>query len=139
MSQKKKNEVPLFTPDTTAETQKDGEAKVSPSDDSSSQAESNSLVPKDFTDSFPPVVSDNQSILRLVPVKNSVLFPHNMIPITTGKDLPLDVVDKIVRAGSSFGVVTQKDGKLDNPKNDDIYLVGTEAKVVKVIRFPDGT
>ena len=80
------------------------------------------------------------SLLKILPVRNVVLFPHNVMPLTAGKEWTTESVDKAVRVGGSVGIIAYKSEKseLNSPK-EDLYTVGTEAKILKIIRFPDGT
>lgn len=82
----------------------------------------------------------NVSLLKILPVKNVVLFPHNVMPLTAGKEWTSEAVDRAVRIGGSVGIVAYKNEKSEvNSPKEDLYSVGTEAKILKIIRFPDGT
>lgn len=78
--------------------------------------------------------------LKIVSVKNVVLFPHHVAPLIAGKDWSNESVDRAVRIGGTIGVVSQRQGEAQggDPKHD-FFTVGTEAKVLKILRFPDNT
>lgn len=81
----------------------------------------------------------NQDILVLLPVKNSVLFPHNVVPVTPLPSFGVEALERAARQGTRVGIVALRQEPRDPIEPDDLYLVGTEAKIIKVIRFPDGT
>jgi len=78
-------------------------------------------------------------ILRILPVRGTVVFPHNVMPLMAGKEWSSESIDRAIRIGGTLGVLAQKNAKQENPTEVDLHTVGTEARVVKVIRFPDGT
>lgn len=80
-----------------------------------------------------------EALLRILSVRDAVLFPHNMIPLTAGKEWTAHEVERAARAGTRFGVIAKRDAKSDASAPEDLFEVGTEAKVVKVIRFPDNS
>lgn len=77
--------------------------------------------------------------LKIVPVKNIVLFPHNVLPFTAGKEWTNESVDRAIRIGGKIGILAQKDSVIDSPSADELFSVGTEAKILKVMRFPDNS
>jgi len=79
------------------------------------------------------------NILTILPVKNAVLFPHNVVPVTPTAQWGHEALEKAARKGTPLGIVALRSDPHDPLRPEDLYLVGTEAKIVKVIRFPDGT
>ncbi len=77
-------------------------------------------------------------ILSLLPVRNTVLFPGVVIPITVGREKSIKLVKKAYRGDKIVGVVAQENSKLEEPGIDDIYRVGTVAKILKMLVLPDG-
>lgn len=77
--------------------------------------------------------------LKIVPVKNIVLFPHNVLPFTAGKEWTNESVDRAIRIGGRIGILAQKNPKSESPIPEDLYDIGTEAKILKVLRFPDNS
>jgi ATP-dependent Lon protease len=77
-------------------------------------------------------------ILPILPVRNTVLFPGVVIPITVGREKSIKLVKKAYRGDKTIGVVAQENSKLEEPGIDDIYKIGTVAKILKMLVLPDG-
>jgi ATP-dependent Lon protease len=77
--------------------------------------------------------------LPILPLKNTVLFPGVVIPITVGRDRSLALVKKAYETDRIIGVVTQRKPDLENPQPEDLYTVGTVAQILKLIKMPDGS
>jgi ATP-dependent Lon protease len=77
--------------------------------------------------------------LPLVPLKNMVLFPKIIIPITVGRDKSIKAVQEAHAKDKLIGVFTQLDPHTEDPAIKDLYKVGTLARIVKLIKMPDGT
>ena len=78
------------------------------------------------------------SELPLLPLRNTVLFPGVVIPITVGRDKSIKAVNDAYKADKLVGVVAQKDSNVEEPNAADLELVGTIAKIAKLIKMPDG-
>ncbi len=78
-------------------------------------------------------------ILKIVPVKNTVLFPHNVLPFTAGKEWTSESVDRAIRIGGRIGILAQRNTEAEAALPEDLYEIGTEAKILKVMKFPDNT
>jgi ATP-dependent Lon protease len=76
--------------------------------------------------------------IPLIALRNTVLFPNVVLPITVAREKSIKAIAEAQRHGKWLGVVTQKDGNNEDPGPDDVYHVGTLAKVVKQIKMPDG-
>ncbi|MGN6568059.1 MAG: endopeptidase La, partial [Flavipsychrobacter sp.] len=76
--------------------------------------------------------------LPIIALRNTVLFPNVVLPITVAREKSVKAIAEAQKAGKWIGVVAQKDGNNDDPQPDDIYTTGTLAKVVKQIKMPDG-
>src|SRR5690625_2635583 len=81
-------------------------------------------------------VPDN---LPILPLKNTVLFPGVVVPITVGRDRSLALVKEAYDSDKTIGVVAQKDESIENPGADDLYEYGTVAQILKLIKMPDGS
>ncbi|TNE70836.1 endopeptidase La [bacterium] len=77
--------------------------------------------------------------LPILPLKNTVLFPGVVIPITVGRDKSLALVKDAYETDKIIGIVTQKDANSENPKPEDLYKIGTVAQILKLIKMPDGS
>jgi ATP-dependent Lon protease len=77
--------------------------------------------------------------LPILPLKNTVLFPGVVVPITVGRDRSLKLVKEAYESDKTIGVVSQKDEEDEDPGVDDLYQVGTVAQILKLIKMPDGS
>ncbi|MFN9502293.1 MAG: endopeptidase La [Chryseotalea sp.] len=76
--------------------------------------------------------------LPILAIKNTVLFPGVVIPITVGRQKSIKLVKKAYQGNRIIGVVPQKNAQQEEPGIDDIYKVGTIARIVKMLVLPDG-
>lgn len=76
--------------------------------------------------------------LPILPLRNTVLFPGVVIPITAGRDTSIKLINDANKGGKVVGVVAQKDEAVENPSANDIYKAGTVARILKVLKMPDG-
>lgn len=76
--------------------------------------------------------------LPILPLRNTVLFPGVVIPITAGRDKSIKLINDANAAGKVIGVVAQKDENIEDPKRDDIHQIGTVAQILRVLKMPDG-
>lgn len=76
--------------------------------------------------------------IPVIALRNTVLFPNVVLPITVAREKSVKAITEAQKNGKWIGVVAQKDGSNDDPGTDEIYDIGTIAKVVKQIKMPDG-
>ncbi|HVK49406.1 MAG TPA: endopeptidase La [Pseudobacter sp.] len=76
--------------------------------------------------------------LPLLPLRNTVLFPGVVLPITVGRDKSIKAVNDAYKADKLVGVVAQKDSNIEDPTVSDLEDIGTVARIVKLIKMPDG-
>lgn len=76
--------------------------------------------------------------LPLLPLRNTVLFPGVVIPITAGRDKSINLIKDANNGSKVIGVVSQKDESVENPGPEDINTVGTVARILRVLQMPDG-
>src|SRR6187431_1867276 len=74
------------------------------------------------------------SEMRLLPLRNTVLFPGVVLPITVGRDKSIKAVNDAYKADKLIGVVAQKDSNVEDPVVTDIENIGTVARIVKLIK-----
>ncbi len=77
-------------------------------------------------------------VLPVLALRNAVLFPETIIPITVGREKSVKLVREVYKGNKILGAVAQKDAKQENPGNGELFDVGTLAKIIKVIEMPDG-
>jgi len=76
--------------------------------------------------------------LAILPLRNTVLFPGVVIPITVGRDKSIKLIKEAYKADRIIGVVSQKDVGIEDPSFEDLNKIGTVALIVKMLRMPDG-
>lgn len=77
--------------------------------------------------------------LPLLALKNTVLFPGLVIPITVGRNRSQKALEASGKTDKMIAVVSQRDTQIEDPELEDLYEVGTVAKIVKVLKMPDGS
>ncbi|TAE61582.1 MAG: endopeptidase La, partial [Bacteroidetes bacterium] len=77
-------------------------------------------------------------VLPLLPLRNTVLFPGVVIPITVSRDKSIKAVTDAYKNDKLIGVVTQKDIQVEEPQPSDLNSIGTVAKIIKLMKMPDG-
>ena len=78
-------------------------------------------------------------ILPILPLRNTVLFPGVVLPITVGRQKSLQLINDVYRGGKLVGTVSQKDYTIDDPAPADLFTIGTVAEILKVLEMPDGS
>ena len=78
------------------------------------------------------------SVIPLLPLRNTVLFPGVVLPITVGRDKSIKAVNDAYKSDKLVGVVAQKDSEVEDPTVSDLEDIGTVARIVKLIKMPDG-
>jgi ATP-dependent Lon protease len=76
--------------------------------------------------------------LSILTVRNTVLFPGVVIPVTVGRKKSITLVKKAYKAGDLIGVVAQENPQVEDPTFEDLYKVGTAAKILRMLVLPDG-
>lgn len=82
--------------------------------------------------------ADIPSEIPILPLRNTVLFPGVVLPITVGRDKSIIAVNDAYKSDKLIGVVAQKDSNVEDPGVNDIENIGTVARIVKLIKMPDG-
>lgn len=113
----------------------------------------NPLGFSDFIDSdsqFIPIVGDegddldtNDSVipdeLPILPLRNTVLFPGVIVPISIGREKSMKLIKDVQKSKGYLGAVSQIDYKIDEPSPGDLYRIGTVARIIKVLEMPDNS
>lgn len=76
--------------------------------------------------------------LPILPLRNTVLFPGVVIPITAGRDKSIKLINDANASGKIIGVVAQKNEIDEDPTREDIHNIGTVARILRVLKMPDG-
>lgn len=81
---------------------------------------------------------DTPEILSILPLRNTVLFPGVVIPITVGRDKSIKLIKEAYKGDRVIGVVAQKDVSIEDPSFEQLHSVGTVANIIKMLQMPDG-
>lgn len=95
-----------------------------------------SIIPMNEEESAKIEIPDT---LPLVALKNIVLFPTAVAPISVGRDKSLSAIKIANKTDKLIAVITQTNGDVENPTEEDLYSIGTVARILKVIKLPDNT
>ena len=79
------------------------------------------------------------AILPILPLRNTVLFPGVVIPITVGRDKSIQLIRESYSGNKTIGVLAQKDPEIEDPTADDLYRIGTVSHIMKILQMPDGS
>jgi ATP-dependent Lon protease len=77
-------------------------------------------------------------VLPILPLRNTVLFPGVVIPITAGRDKSIQLIKEANKGNKIIGVVAQKNESIEDPTVNDIHKVGTVARILRMLKMPDG-
>ncbi len=106
-----------------------------------------SNVMEDETEFIPLLTAEDEEIINaedvpdvlpILPLRNTVLFPGVVIPITVGRDKSIRLIKEFYKGERIIGVVSQKDGDIEDPAYDDLNRIGTVAYIIKILQLPDG-
>ena len=81
---------------------------------------------------------ETPEILAILPLRNTVLFPGVVIPITVGRDKSIKLIKEAYKGNKIIGVVSQKDVSIEDPTFEQLNTVGTVANIIKLLQMPDG-
>jgi len=95
-------------------------------------------IEMEHTSSDDMLAENDELELPILPIRNTVLFPSVLLPITVGRQRSIRLVKKFYKAGKPIGVVAQSNQQSDEPSLDDLHKVGTMAKILKLLVLPDG-
>lgn len=83
--------------------------------------------------------SELPSVLPVLPLKNAVMFPGVIFPVSVSREKSKKIVERCNKENKPIAVVTQKDASVEEPGVADLYSVGTAANILKILEMPDGT
>ena len=97
-------------------------------------AEEIQITPEDLMEN----PGSTQKIFPILPVRHMVMFPNVIIPITAGREGSKKLLEDAHAAGEMIGIVSQINPNVENPTEKDFYLTGTLARIIKIIKLPEG-
>ena len=77
--------------------------------------------------------------MPVLPLRNIVVYPHMVVPLFVGRDKSIAALEEVIDKGQELLFLAQKDADTNDPKNEDLYEVGTVGKVLQLLKLPDGT
>ncbi|KPL15274.1 MAG: Lon protease [Bacteroides sp. SM23_62] len=83
--------------------------------------------------------SDVPELLPVLPLRNTVLFPGVVIPITVGREKSIRLIREYYKKNKIIGTIAQNDPDIDDPQTDDLFRIGTVAQIIKILEMPDET
>jgi len=100
------------------------------------------------TEFFPIITDDDPNeldnfeipeLLPILPLRNMVVFPGIVIPISVGRDKSMRLIREVYQKDKIIGTVAQKDLNIEEPSTDDLHRYGSVAKILKILEMPDGS
>jgi len=82
---------------------------------------------------------DNGNILPILPLRDIIVFPHMVVPLFVGREKSINALEEVMRQEKRILLLSQLDPTLDEPTSDDIYHNGCVAKILQLLKLPDGT
>src|SRR6201996_845083 len=101
----------------------------------------------DDSEFFPLMSSEDEAemdngivpeVLSILPLRNTVLFPGVVIPITVGRDKSIKLIRDANKGDRMIGVVAQQDVAIEDPTFSQLHQIGTVALIIKMLQMPDG-
>lgn len=81
---------------------------------------------------------ESQTLFPILPVRNMVMFPKVVTPITAGREKSKKLLEDAQKENKYIGIISQKNPNEENPTEKDLYAIGTLAKIIKIIKLPEG-
>lgn len=82
--------------------------------------------------------NNEQTVFPILPVRNMVMFPKVVIPITAGREMSIKLLEEAQKNNEFIGIISQNNSSIENPTENDLYKTGTLAKIIKIIKLPEG-
>lgn len=106
---------------------------------SDSSDENTNFIPISITTDDDKIEEQPESnTIPILALRNAVLFPGVLIPITVGRDKSIRLVREVYKGNKILGAVAQLDASVENPEIENLYKIGTLARILKIIEMPDG-
>ncbi len=82
--------------------------------------------------------NSDQKVFPILPVRNMVMFPKVIMPITAGREMSIKLLQEAQQNNELIGIVSQKNSSVENPEAEDLHAIGTLARIIKIIQLPEG-
>ena len=77
--------------------------------------------------------------LPVLPLRDIVVFPYMVVPLFVGRDKSIKALEEVMRADKQIFLLTQRESTVDEPAGDDLFAYGCLAKIMQLLKLPDGT
>ena len=77
--------------------------------------------------------------IPVLPLRNIVVFPNMVVPLFVGRDKSINALEEVMGKDQELLFLTQKNSEVDDPKDGDMYSIGTRGKILQLLKLPDGT
>ncbi len=84
-------------------------------------------------------VNVNEKVLPLLPLRDVVIYPYMLAPLFVGREKSIKALEEAAKGNKEIFLSAQKDAKVNEPGNEDMYKIGTVGTIVQMLRLPDGT
>jgi len=81
----------------------------------------------------------NRPIIPVLPLRDIVVFPQMVVPLFVGRKLSVNALNNVMKYNKKILLIAQKNSEIDNPTTENLYRVGTLAKILQLLKLPDGT
>ena len=81
----------------------------------------------------------NSPIIPVLPLRDIVVFPQMVVPLFVGRKLSVNALNNVMKYNKKILLIAQKNSEIDNPTSENLYRVGTLAKILQLLKLPDGT
>ena len=88
---------------------------------------------------IPDRINIPNEALPIMPLRNTVVFPHQVVPLSVGREKSLKLLHGLDEGAKIIGLIAQRDGRIEEPKTEDLYPYGTAAMILKNFKMPDGS
>ncbi len=85
------------------------------------------------------IIPESTEVLPIMPLRNTVVFPHQVIPLAVGREKSLNLLNHLDEETKVIGLIAQRDGRVEDPVVEDLYTWGTAAMILKKFKMPDGS
>src|SRR6516165_9819648 len=99
-------------------------------------ASRNKVIPMEAAQEEQPALEPNRKDVPVLPVRDTVLFPHAVLPLTVGRESSIQLINSLGDEKTIL-VVAQREARVDTPQPSDLYNIGTLATVHKVVKMPN--
>ena len=80
-----------------------------------------------------------KNIIPVLPLRDIVVFPNMVAPLFVGREQSVNALNHVMTGDKKIFLLSQKNSKVDNPNKENLYSVGTIAKIIQLLKLPDGT